>query len=100
MLIAWLVLAASLVAQSTATVRIHVQHESMPVAGAEVVVNDKTFTTSAAGDVTVSVSPGAVTITVVKEGFEPLTSSVTRRGRVRRSRCSSTCGRGSRSRRR
>ena len=49
----------------------------MPVAGAEVVVNDKTFTTSADGDVSVNVSPGAVTITVVKEGYEPLTSTVT-----------------------
>ena len=42
-MLGWLVLAASLVAQSTTTVRIHVQHESMPVAGAEVVVNDKTY---------------------------------------------------------
>jgi outer membrane receptor for ferrienterochelin and colicins len=72
----WLVLVASLVAQSTATISIHVQHESVPVAGAEVVVNDKTYTTSAAGDVVATVTPGAVTITVVKEGFEALTSAI------------------------
>jgi iron complex outermembrane receptor protein len=63
-------------AQPTATVRIHVQHDAMPVASAEVVVNDKTYTTSATGDVTATVIPGAVTLTVVKEGFEPLTSTV------------------------
>ena len=76
LLAVWLVLAPSVLAQPTATVRIHVQHDSKPVAGAEVVVNDSPYTTSTEGDVTATVTPGAVTITVVKEGFEPLTSAV------------------------
>jgi outer membrane receptor for ferrienterochelin and colicins len=76
LLAVWLVLAPSVLAQPTATVRIHVQHDSKPVAGAEVVVNDRTYTTSTEGDVAATVTPGAVTITVVKEGFEPLTSAV------------------------
>jgi outer membrane receptor for ferrienterochelin and colicins len=70
------VLTELLLGQPTGAVRILVQHQSMPVAGADVVVNGTTFTTSASGDVTVDVMPGSVTMTVVKEGFEPLTATI------------------------
>jgi outer membrane receptor for ferrienterochelin and colicins len=70
------VLTTSLLAQPTGAVRILVQHESLPVAGADVLVNGRSYTTPISGDVTVTVMPGSVTIAVVKQGFEPLTSAV------------------------
>lgn len=67
----------ALAAQAPTTVRIEVRADAAPIADAEVVVNGVTFTTGADGVVTAPVPPGAVEITVVKEGFAPLTSSIT-----------------------
>jgi outer membrane receptor for ferrienterochelin and colicins len=71
-----LFLTPSLFAQTT-MVRVEVRQQSTPVAGAEVSVSGTTYTTSSTGDVLVNVIPGTVVITVAKEGFEPLTSTVT-----------------------
>ena len=73
-----LVLAASgLHAQEpAATVRIHVEHEGKPVAGASVVVNGTPLTSDASGNVVAKVAAGTVEIVVVKEGFGQVTSSV------------------------
>jgi iron complex outermembrane receptor protein len=64
-------------AQTVATVRIEVRHEAAPVANAEVIVNGATHKTASDGTVLVPVPPGTVDITAVREGFAPLTSSVT-----------------------
>ena len=76
LLAVWLVLTPRVIAQPTSTILVHVHHDSVPVAGADVVVNDRTYATSAAGDVSITAAAGSVIITVVKDGFEPLTSTV------------------------
>src|SRR5438067_442142 len=48
-----------------------------PVAGAEIVVSGKTHLTDRLGEVRIDVSPGAVELTIVKEGFAPVTTTVT-----------------------
>jgi outer membrane receptor for ferrienterochelin and colicins len=48
-----------------------------PVAGAEVVVDGTTHVTDRRGQVRIEVSPGAVELTVVKEGFATVTTTVT-----------------------
>jgi outer membrane receptor for ferrienterochelin and colicins len=63
-------------AQVPTAVRVEVRTDEAPVADAEVVVNGVTSRTGADGIVTASVSAGAVEITVVKEGFAPVTTSV------------------------
>ncbi|MBI4888806.1 MAG: TonB-dependent receptor [Acidobacteria bacterium] len=57
--------------------RIEVRSDEGPVADAEVVVNGVTVRTPATGVVSVPVTAGRVDITVVKEPFAPLSSSVT-----------------------
>ena len=64
-------------AQAPAVLRIEVRAGGSPASDADVVVNGATFTTDADGVVSTSLGPGPVTITVIKEGFAPLTSSVT-----------------------
>jgi outer membrane receptor for ferrienterochelin and colicins len=64
-------------AQAPTMVRVEVRADAAPVAGADVVVNGMTFRTGADGAIATPVQPGAVEITVIKEGFAPLTSSVT-----------------------
>ena len=64
-------------AQPVATIRVEVRADAIPVADAEVIVNGTTHKTSAAGTVTVSVAPGVIEFTVVKDAFAPTTSSVT-----------------------
>ncbi len=59
-----------------ATVHVEVRINSMPVADASVVVNGMSYTTSPEGTVSVTMTPGNVEIVVVKEGFQPLTTSV------------------------
>ena len=63
--------------QVPSTVRVEVRHDAAPVADAEVLVNGTTYKTDADGAASASVAPGAVDITVVKDGFAPLTTSVT-----------------------
>jgi len=48
-----------------------------PVAGAEVVVDGTTHVTDRRGQVRIDVPPGAVQLTVVKEGFATVTTTVT-----------------------
>ena len=48
-----------------------------PVAGAEIVVAGKTYVTDPRGEVRIDVDPGSVELTVVKEGFAPVTTTVT-----------------------
>jgi hypothetical protein len=91
LLTVWLVLTPRVLAQPTSTIQVHVHHDSVPVAGADVVVNDRTYATSATGDVTIPAAAGSVIITVVKDGFEPLTSPWTSLP-VRPCPCCSICG--------
>ena len=48
----------------------------MPVAGASVVVNGTSFLTNAEGVATITIPPGKAEIVVVKDGFSPLTTSL------------------------
>ena len=61
----------------TTTVRIEVRSDGAPVAGAEVVIAGKTFTTAANGVATATVTAGRIEITVVKPGYLPATAAVT-----------------------
>jgi len=67
----------SVAGQAPTAVRVEVRSDDVPVAGAEVVVNGTTFTTGADGVVAAPVTAGQVEMTVLKEGFAPLTASVT-----------------------
>jgi outer membrane receptor for ferrienterochelin and colicins len=60
-----------------ASLRIEVRSSSGAVAGASVVVNGARSRTDAHGAVAIAVAPGAVEVVVVKEGFEPVSLSVT-----------------------
>lgn len=64
-------------AQATAVVRIEVRHDTAPVAEAEVIINGTTYRTRADGVVPVTVTPGTIDISIVKELFAPVTLSVT-----------------------
>jgi outer membrane receptor for ferrienterochelin and colicins len=48
-----------------------------PVAGAEIVVAGKTHVTDRRGEMRIDVTPGSIEITVVKEGFAPVTTTIT-----------------------
>jgi len=48
-----------------------------PVAGAEIRVGGRTYMTDARGEVRIDVTPGPVDLTIVKEGFAPVTTTVT-----------------------
>jgi outer membrane receptor for ferrienterochelin and colicins len=63
--------------EPTAAIRVEVNHEGIPVAGAAVVVNGVTHETDAAGVVHVKVAPGPIEILVAKEGFASATAAVT-----------------------
>jgi iron complex outermembrane receptor protein len=60
----------------TATLVIEVRAAGRPLAGADVIVAGRTYSTDANGTVSIGVAAGAATITIVKEGFTPVTSSV------------------------
>lgn len=68
--------ASTAFAQPSAVIQVDVRFDSAPVAGAAVVVNGTTHATSATGSVSVTVRPGTIAITAVKEGFLPATTSV------------------------
>lgn len=63
-------------AQAPASIRVEVVAEGLPVADAEVIVSETTYKTAEDGSVTIAVPPGAIELTVIKEPFAPLTSSV------------------------
>jgi outer membrane receptor for ferrienterochelin and colicins len=58
------------------TARVQVRAAAQPVEKAEVVVSGQTTLTDASGVAIVSAPAGAVEITVVKEGFAPITATV------------------------
>jgi outer membrane receptor for ferrienterochelin and colicins len=60
----------------SASVRVEVQSEAGPVAGADVIINNSTHQTDAKGIVVVNVPPGRTEIVVVKDGFAPASASV------------------------
>lgn len=51
--------------------------EGAPVAGAQIVVAGRTYLTDGAGGARIDVAPGSVELTIVKEGFAPVTTAVT-----------------------
>ncbi len=63
--------------QSVSTIRVEVHASGIPVADADIVANGITHKTSADGRVVISVAPGFVEFTVLKDSFVPITSSVT-----------------------
>ncbi|OFW17065.1 MAG: hypothetical protein A3F70_17325 [Acidobacteria bacterium RIFCSPLOWO2_12_FULL_67_14] len=67
---------AMAVAQAVDVLRVQVHSEGAPVSGAEVIIGGTTSLTGADGTVEVPVTPGAVLVTVIKEGFLPLSSTV------------------------
>jgi iron complex outermembrane receptor protein len=62
---------------STAEIQIVVRSDSGPIPRAPVIVGGNTTLTDAEGGTTQHVAPGPVDITVVKEGFNPVTVSAT-----------------------
>jgi iron complex outermembrane receptor protein len=60
----------------TGTLRVTVTSESKPVAGADVRVGDRRGLTSEAGVVTLTSTPGSVTLVVSREGFVERSTSV------------------------
>jgi outer membrane receptor for ferrienterochelin and colicins len=70
----WTLLLVAMLQQAPSLmIRVHVTSDGRPIAGARVVVESKTARTAVDGYATVEVSAGTVTITVVKEGFNPQT---------------------------
>ena len=63
-------------AQAPATLQIEIREDSAAVSDVTVVVNGTSYTTPATGVLLVNVSPGAIEITAVKEGFVPVTTTV------------------------
>jgi outer membrane receptor for ferrienterochelin and colicins len=61
----------------TATLRVEVRAAQAPVAAADVVIAGRTYRTAADGTVSIAVPPGTVEVTVVKDDFLPVTTSVT-----------------------
>jgi iron complex outermembrane receptor protein len=60
-----------------AAIQIVVSAEGGAVSDAQVVVQGRTFRTAGDGRVTVEVTPGSIEITVIKEGFNPVTVAAT-----------------------
>ena len=72
-----LVMAGSLAAQtSSGTIRIEVRQDGKPVVAASVLVNGTPYTTNSDGVTLATVAPGNVEVTVAKEGFLPVTASL------------------------
>ena len=70
----WILLLVALLQQAPSLViRVHVTSDGHPIAGARVVAESKTARTGADGYATMEMPAGAVTITVIKEGFNPQT---------------------------
>jgi outer membrane receptor for ferrienterochelin and colicins len=69
-------LGVSASAQTTATLRIEVLADDKPAGGVTVVVNGVTHSTDAQGRLALPVPPGSIEITAVKEGFNPVTTSL------------------------
>jgi iron complex outermembrane receptor protein len=75
----------AVMAPPEATVRVEVKHDGEAVAGASVLVNAESFLTDADGVATILVTPGEFQLTVVKDGFVPVSTSITAREAEERS---------------
>ncbi len=64
----------------TAAIRVQVQADNKPIQGAEVSAADQVVKTDATGVALLTVSPGAVTVIVLKEGFVATSVPVTLQG--------------------
>jgi outer membrane receptor for ferrienterochelin and colicins len=73
----FILVVAALFQQSASVIEVVVTGESGPIARAQVVINGTTSETNADGHVTLQVAPGEVQITVIKEGFNPVTVTAT-----------------------
>ena len=72
---AMLMLLLALFVQAT-TIQVQVRSDGAPVAGAQVVATGVTRVTDGKGIVSFEVVPGAIEITVLKDGYVPVTTSV------------------------
>ena len=63
--------------QPPALIEIAVTADTRPVPQAQVIVSGKTSQTDANGRITLQIPPGPIAITVVKEGFNPVTVTAT-----------------------
>src|ERR1700680_2335157 len=77
MLVVSLLFLMSAAQAQRATVRVEVRADGAPVDAADVVISGQTYRTDTQGTVSIEVAPGPMDITVVKEGFAPLTTSIT-----------------------
>ena len=59
-----------------ATIACTVTAHGVTVPGAEIVVAGKTYVTDARGEVRIGVAPGSIALTVIKEGFAPVTTTI------------------------
>ena len=73
----FMLLLAAVLQQPVSVIEVRVSGDSGPIARAQVVVGGNAMETSAEGRVTLQVAPGEVQITVIKEGFNPVTLSAT-----------------------
>ena len=62
---------------SPATILCTVTTSNAPVADADVIVNGQTFKTDAQGQARITVAEGSIQVTVIKDGFAPVTTVVT-----------------------
>jgi outer membrane receptor for ferrienterochelin and colicins len=69
----WAVLLVAMLQTPSAAIRLLVTSEGRPIAGAQVVGAGRTVRTAADGRATLLVAAGSVSITVIKEGFNPQT---------------------------
>src|SRR4051794_24821088 len=63
--------------QPVAVIEMSVTVGTRPVGQAQVIVGGKTAQTDANGRLTLQVAPGPIEITIVKEGFNPVTVTTT-----------------------
>jgi outer membrane receptor for ferrienterochelin and colicins len=75
--VSFLALLLSVSLQSPSAIACTVTAGGSPLPGAEIVVDGKTYVTDRRGEVQIDVSPGPITLTIVKEGFAPVTTIVT-----------------------
>jgi outer membrane receptor for ferrienterochelin and colicins len=62
--------------EPTATLRVEVRQQTKPVADASVIVNGTTYRTDGEGAVSIAIQPGNAEIVVEKEGFSPVTTTL------------------------
>jgi outer membrane receptor for ferrienterochelin and colicins len=76
-LVALLLSAITVIAAGESTIVCRVTAGGAPIAGVEVVAAGKTYVTDQRGEARLQLDPGTVELTVVKEGFAPVTTTLT-----------------------